>query len=266
MLKFIWMSDLHFASGGDVLGHDPRVRLDAAITHINRHHADAAFCVISGDMVETAAAAEYAALAERLRALAIPCFPMVGNHDDRVLLRESFPLPAGCMDDFVQYTVETSSALIVNLDTQKTGSGGGEFCPERARWLAGVLDAAGDTPVLLFLHHPPMPLGLPMQDSERMEGGARFLDLLEGRRNVKHLCIGHVHRPITGAVRGIPFATMRSVLYQAPAPQPEWDWESFCPSAEAPELGVVSVGGEGVTIQYHQFCAYEAGTAGQGAP
>lgn len=31
--KIIWMSDLHFTADGDVLGHDPRVRLMRAVLY-----------------------------------------------------------------------------------------------------------------------------------------------------------------------------------------------------------------------------------------
>jgi len=263
-MKLIWMSDLHFQHSGEILGHDPQLRLDAAIAYINQHHSDASYCVISGDMAETATARNYADLADRLDQLAIPCLPMVGNHDDRDLLRAQFQVPDSCMDGFLQYSVDTPAGLILCLDTLKPGASEGEFCAERARWLTNTLDAAQDRAVLLFLHHPPMPLGLPMQDSARLEHGARFLEIIEGRANVRHLCVGHVHRSVTGTIRGVPFTALRSVLYQAPPPQPEWDWNSFTPSAEAPELAVVSFEQDSVTIQPLQFCPYDVGTSGRG--
>jgi|LGOV01.1.fsa_nt_gb hypothetical protein len=42
MLKAIWMSDPHFTNGGNFQGHSPRVRLRAAIDHINQHHSSPA--------------------------------------------------------------------------------------------------------------------------------------------------------------------------------------------------------------------------------
>ncbi len=50
---------------------------------------------------------------------------------------------------------------------------------------------------------------------------------------------------------------MRSVLYQAPAPRPEWDWESFHPSEEAPNIGVMTISNADVNLQYEQFCRFE---------
>lgn len=259
MAKLIWLSDLHFVAEGEVLGHDPRVRQNAAVGYINAHHADASHCVVSGDLVNRGTVADYAGLAELLGGLTIPVLPMVGNHDDRARLRAALPLPESCMAEFVQYAVETPEGLIICLDTQKAGSDAGEFCTERGEWLRCVLLEASGTPAYVFMHHPPMKLGLPMQDTDSLEQGDGFLDLVTGHSNVKHLFIGHVHRPITDTVRGIPFATMRSVLYQAPAPVPAWDWDSFAPGKEAPNLGVLTMDELGVNLQYVQFCAYAEG-------
>ncbi len=259
-MKLIWLSDPHFVAEGDVLGHDPRVRLQAATGFINQNHADSSFCVISGDMVNRGTVADYDGLAGLLADLKIPVLPMVGNHDDRALFRAALPLPENCMTNFIQYAVPTPEGLIICLDTHKVGSDAGAFCAERLSWLDTVLADAGDTPAYIFMHHPPMKLGLPMQDTENLLDGEAFLDLVARHANVKYLFIGHVHRPITGTVRGIPFATMRSVLYQAPAPVPAWDWDSFAPGQEAPNLGVLTLDALGVNLQYVQFCDYSEGT------
>ena len=263
MLKAIWMSDPHFTHEGDVLGHDPRVRLRAALDHINRHHHDANLCVISGDMVNRGTQADYDALRNQLNKLAIPFLPMVGNHDDRTLFRTFLPLPNSCMTDFIQYAVPTPDGLVVCLDTQKSGSDAGEFCSKRLAWLQDTLEKAADIPVYIFMHHPPMPLGLPMQDTENMEDGDTFLDLVSKYACVKYMFIGHVHRPISGTVKGIPFSTMRSILYQAPAPRPEWNWDTFKPSEEAPNLGVIRIAESAVNLQFVQFCNFETGIAGK---
>ncbi|MEP5760686.1 MAG: phosphodiesterase [Litoreibacter sp.] len=259
MTKLIWMSDLHFTHDGDVLGHDPRVRLQAAIDHINDHHADAEMCIISGDMVNCGTRADYKGLRDKLAKLVMPYLPMVGNHDDRELVREIFPLPDACMDDFIQYQVPTPDGLILCLDTQKAGSDAGEFNLARRDWLSHMLTNAGTKPVLIFMHHPPMKLGLPMQDTDNMQDGDLFLDLISGFDCVKYLCIGHVHRPITGMVGGIPFSTMRSILYQAPPPRPDWNWDTFKPSQEAPSIGIIECTDQSVQISYDQFCDYRVG-------
>lgn len=259
MLKTIWMSDPHFTHEGDVLGHNPRIRLQSAVDHINTNHSDASFCVISGDMVNRGTQVDYEALSNRLNRLAVPLLPMVGNHDDRDLFRKNLPLPASCMGNFIQYSISTPGELIICLDTQKNGSDAGELCEIRLTWLRDALKKAEDIPVYIFMHHPPMSVGLPMQDADCLDDGDVFLDLISKFDCVKYLFIGHVHRPISGTVKGVPFSTMRSILYQAPAPQPAWDWDTFKPSEEAPSMGIITITDSAVTLQYEQFCRFEHG-------
>ena len=259
MSKIIWMSDLHFVATGEVQCIDPRARLHAAIEHINTHHSDALFCIVSGDMVDRGTAADYAAVSDMLEQLAMPYHPMVGNHDNRALFRRHLPLPSSCDDEFVQYAVETDDAVLLCLDTLDEGAGAGAFCEARQAWLDEKLAQFSDKPVVLFMHHPPLPLHLPMQDQDRLRDGPLFLSLIDGRPNICHMCIGHVHRPITGVVQGVPFTTLRSILYQAPAPVPEWDWDSFRPAAEAPNLGVILLNGQDITIQFEQFSSLHEG-------
>lgn len=260
MTKIIWLSDLHYTARGTVSGYDPRIRLQAAIDFINTHHDDADICVLSGDLVNHGTAMDYAALSDQLKSLRPTMAPMVGNHDNRSLLRAHFDVPSTAMPDFVQYALVSKTHQILCLDTQKHGADAGQFCAERLRWLHTQLRKHPSLPSYLFMHHPPMPLGLPMQDQDRMENGDAFLDALSDHANVKHLFIGHVHRPITGTVRGIPFATMRSVLYQAPAPKPDWTWQTFAPAPEAPQLGVLTLDGADSQLHFTQFCDHNLGS------
>lgn len=254
MTKIIWLSDLHYVCDDLVQRHDPRLRLSAAIDHINAHHRDADFCVISGDMVECGTREGYVAVANALKDLTVPYYPMVGNHDERALFRDHLPLPANCMATFVQFTIPTADGLLICLDTLKPGSDAGEVCDERRAWLQNALTAADDTPVCIFMHHPPHALGLPMQDVDRMVNGDNLLSLIGGFRNVRHLFIGHVHRSIAGSIDGIPFATIKSILYQAPPSSPPWDWDTFTPAKEAPNIGVITMQSGSVTIQFEEFC------------
>ncbi|MBL1241716.1 MAG: phosphodiesterase [OCS116 cluster bacterium] len=253
MLNSIWMTDLHFVAQGLVHGVDPRKNLSTAIAHINAHYADHQFCIISGDLVNQETTEDYTALEQQLKQLKIPYFPMIGNHDERDLIRSLLPLPENCMAEFIQYSISTDEGLILCLDTHKAGEVEGELCNQRLEWLKNTLDAAQDTPVFIFMHHHPMELGLPMLDSIKLQNGDEFLDLIASYNSVKYLFMGHVHRALSGTMRGIPFSTMSAISFQAPAPVPNWTWDDFTAADEAPAFGVVSIKNADVNIKYTQF-------------
>ena len=259
-MKIIWLSDLHFCADELVLGHDTAARIDAATSYINQHHSDADLCIISGDLVNRGTSGDYQALAQHLSGLGCALYPMAGNHDDRALLRSAFDLPATTMPGFVQYRIDHDDATILCLDTQCAGSDHGEFCTERCQWLEQQLTETAGRPALVFMHHPPFALDLPMQDGDNIRDAEPLLAILGRHHSVAQLFIGHVHRAVCGVARGIPYATMRAVSFQAPAPRPTWSWQQFSPAAEAPNLGVINATDGDINLQYLQFCEHALGT------
>lgn len=259
MTKIIWMSDPHFQNTGTIRGLDPRKRLALAIDHVNTHHADADFAVLSGDLVGDDIEGDYSSIATYLAASQVPIYPMVGNNDDRDGFRAHLTTPDDGLPGFIQYSITTDSGLVVCLDTHQVGSHAGQFCAQRRDWLHKLLDQHADTPTYLFMHHPPMALGLPKQDEIMLADGDSFLDLITAHGDVRHLFMGHVHRPTCGLVRGIPFATIGALSFQAPAPRPEWDWDGFVPAEEPPHYGVIMMDDGNVTLQFTQFCKYADG-------
>ncbi len=259
MTKIIWMSDPHFQNLGTVDGIDPRVRLATAIEHANTHHADADFVILSGDLVGDDIEGDYSAIAKYLARSKLPLYPMMGNNDDRAGFRRHLNLPEKVMSEFVQYGLDTPDGAILCLDTHKVGSHAGQLCESRLAWLQEFLTEASDRSAYIFMHHPPLALGLPKQDEIMLEDSGAFLDLICRHGSVKHLFMGHVHRATSGTVRGIPFATLGAVSFQAPAPRPAWTWETFEAAREAPQYGVVFIERGNVVLQYTQFCDYEVG-------
>lgn len=259
LFKAIWLSDLHYTTDETIIGHDPRARLNAAISHINTHYSDADICIISGDLVDRETHADYTELKETLAQLSVPYLPMMGNHDDRTLMRQVLDFPDTVMDKFIQYWFERDDSVFLALDTKIKGDDAGKLSKKRLNWVDKTLHKFRDRDVFVFMHHPPMNLGLPLMDGLKLENGAEFLDIVSKYDCVKHLFMGHVHRPISGSVRGIPFNVMRSITYQAPPPRPVWGWDTFSPVREAPAYGVIDISQESVLVQYIEFCEVDFG-------
>ncbi len=217
--NFVHVTDLHLvAPGGLLYGLDPAERLRAAVADIAARHgpggaAPAAFALVTGDLTHHGDAEAYAALREILAGLPFPTHLLLGNHDDRRAFRHAFPEAPVDEAGFVQQAVPTPAGTCLMLDTHAPGRPDGELCARRIAWLAARL---GETtgPVLLFLHHPPLPVGIPFMDGMGLkDADALWGALAPHRGRVRHIFHGHLHRPIAGSWRGIPLSSLRGTAF-----------------------------------------------------
>jgi Icc protein len=251
-MKLIHITDPHLVAPGEPLhGLDPYVRLTSCIDDILENHTDALACVITGDLAHVGEAAAYRALRRQLERLPMPWFALLGNHDKRAHCDASFADAPRDAAGFVQGSFDTPQGRLLMLDTLDEGRHGGLYCEARRAWLTAELERSGDRPVVLFMHHPPFPIGIPCLDAISLSDPESFARIVEGRSNIRHLFFGHVHRPVCGSWRGIPYSTMRGLNHQVP-----FDLHTVSPvpkSHEPPAYAVVFLRPDQVTVHFHDF-------------
>ena len=65
------------------------------------------------------------------------------------------------------------------------------------------------------MHHPPLALGIPSMDQFALREPEAFWAVIAPHRaRIRHLFFGHLHRPIGGSWRGIPFSCTASPNHQ----------------------------------------------------
>ena len=220
-MKVIHLTDLHLTAPGEPLRKlaelDPHDRAGRVLDDIARLHADAAFCVISGDLADDRDPRAYAWLAGRLARFPLRTFLMVGNHDERAAMRAEL---ADVMDDgqgFVQGAHETPEGVFLFLDTLKEPTvTSGQYCKARQGWLRARLAEFAGRPVYVFMHHPPFDVGVPRMDRIKLDEAEAFAELLSGH-DVRHIFFGHVHRAVYVNWRGIPCTALPGTSLQVPA-------------------------------------------------
>lgn len=252
MLKFLHITDTHLVQIGHTLyGLDPAKRLEQCIDSVIHEHSDAALCVVTGDLAHVGHREAYSQLAEQLGRLPMPVLPILGNHDSRENFREFFPHVQTDTNGFVQYATTIGEYLGLFLDTNEPGVHHGVLCERRAKWLDARL-REDKRPVLLFMHHPAFPVGIPSMDQIGLLDTTHFRKVIESHQGrIKHLFFGHLHRPIFGSWRGIPFSTMRGTNHQVSLDLIRRD--DVPGSHEPPQYAVVLLQEESVTVHLHDF-------------
>lgn len=163
-------------------------KLAAAVARLNALAPD--LVVHTGDLVDGGGEAEYGVAAEILSDLRAPLRLLPGNHDRRERMRAAFPGLDWAPGEFLQFAEDGDGLRVIGLDTVEPGRTAGRLCAERLGWLRERLD--DDRPALVFLHHPPCPMGLPHMDRFVFEGSGPAAEAIQGRPVLRLAC-GHVH-------------------------------------------------------------------------
>jgi Icc protein len=169
--------------------------------------------VVTGDIANNGAFAEYERAHELLAPLPMPVHVLPGNHDDRDALRERFAVPG---DGPLQYVATVGDLRLVVCDTKLPDHDGGALDGGRLDWLEAQLD--GDVATVIALHHPPVAIGLPVLDAIGIAEPERtgLAELLARSPQVKRLIAGHVHRSVFDTLRGCGVFACASTHLQAP--------------------------------------------------
>jgi 3',5'-cyclic-AMP phosphodiesterase len=208
------LSDSHLRAGPD--GDASAAALAATVAAVQALDRPPDAVLVSGDLVDSGEPEQYARVRELLAPLPMPLHVLVGNHDDRALLRQAFDLP-GRDDEPIQHELRLGPLRLLCGDTVQLGTDAGCYPPERLAWLAGALAADRETPTIVALHHPPLPIGigglddLGLPEVER----AALAALLAEHPQVQRVICGHVHRTVFGTVGGRPLMTCPSTYLQA---------------------------------------------------
>jgi 3',5'-cyclic AMP phosphodiesterase CpdA len=169
--------------------------------------------VVTGDIANNGAAAEYERAHDLLAPLPMPVHVLPGNHDDRDALRERFAVPG---EGPLQYVTTCGELRLVVCDTKRPGHDGGALDDGRLEWLEAQLDP--DVPTIVAMHHPPVAIGLPVLDAIGIaEPGRTALgELLARSPQVGRVVAGHVHRTVFGTHGGCGVFVCASTHLQAP--------------------------------------------------
>ena len=220
MTKTLIFTDLHMTEAGTtIIDLDPQDRMERVFAHAFAHHPDATQAVVLGDLTHHGLPDEYTRLKALLDACPMQLKLTIGNHDIRAQMSAAFGTNA-LTDGFAQHAWVEDGTLFLLLDTvdeeDNAPRHGGWLCEARLGWIADQIATHQAGRIVAMMHHPPFDTGLPGADRIKLMNGSVLLDLLQQAQVPTHLVCGHVHRTISGMVRGLPFTVLKSTCHQTP--------------------------------------------------
>src|SRR5262245_57000969 len=199
--QLVQLSDSHIGAAWGI--GDPVAGLTAVVDAVCSLPDPVDAVLVTGDLTDDAAAAEYRVVEELTARIGAPVHVLPGNHDDRDVLRTAFGLP-GEPGAPVQYAVDLGPLRLVAVDSTRPGEARGRLDGARLDWLDAELATAPDRVTVVAMHHPPLvtgsaawdEIGLPAAD--RLALGA----VLARHPHVRRVVAGHVHRTIAASLGG----------------------------------------------------------------
>jgi 3',5'-cyclic-AMP phosphodiesterase len=159
--------------------------------------------LITGDLCQDESWGGYQHLRELLQAWPTPVALLSGNHDHPQLLRAVLGRHAVVAPALLRL----EEASLVLLDSHRAGSNAGWLGPRQLQWLqqqlAGLATRPG-IPLLVAVHHPPLPIGDVLMDRIALKDGPALLDLLRTVPTLAGVLFGHVHQHWQGVLPGRP--------------------------------------------------------------
>ena len=214
-MRIVHLSDAHISREGKpyLPGVDLGARCRTAVRTVCALQPGPGLVVLGGDMLDEGPSPDYRALAGMLEGIGAPVHLCLGNHDSL----ESFRLaplptfPAGCRG---YYSFDAGGFRLIILFTAAERRGNGSIDRAQLDWLRSELDAAPRR-VLLFMHHPPVDVGIPWLDAINVENAAEFWEVVEpfaGR--IAGILFAHVHMQLSLVRKGILLASPPAAGWQ----------------------------------------------------
>ena len=184
--------------------------LQSVLDHYSLADWRAHRALVTGDVIQDDSAGAY----DRFRDLLLPlrmrihCVP--GNHDIRDLMQ---PVCSRPPFSYCAYE-EIDNWLLVGLDSCLEGEAGGAVSEDELERLSNTVMQSSAPHVMVFLHHPPIPMGSRWLDSVGMANGDAVLERLRNLRRVRVLAFGHVHQEYDDEYEGIRILATPSTCRQ----------------------------------------------------
>ncbi len=230
-VRLLQLSDPHLLADphGWLHGCQPNALLAGALEQA--HGPGAApfdLLLISGDLCQDESWGGYVRLGQMLSARGWPVALLPGNHDHPALLRAAL----GRQAVIAPAAIDLGDWRLLLIDTHLAGRVDGGLGPDQLRWLQEQLQAA-DRPLLVALHHPPVPIGHSVMDGIALRHPAALLKLLAACPWLRAVTFGHIHQHWQGGLPGRPDVQ----LLGCPSTHRQFEAVQACPLGRSGDPG-----------------------------
>lgn len=209
-MLIVFITDLHTGLEGESsFNIDLRQNFLDILFAINQHPYD--YLVIGGDLcLHDGNIDIYQWQKAHLDALGKPYFIIAGNHDDPVLLGQTFPGLPEPTESEIYYDLTINNQVFLFLDTSH-----GVMSEFQKSWLKTQLHQHQSSQIIIFMHHPPTLMGVPHMDQKHaLRERDVVMQIFNETPNQKHIFCGHYHVHKSGFIGQVSIHVTPSLFFQ----------------------------------------------------
>lgn len=191
---------------GQIVTQDSFTRV---LSHVRHYHPD--LVILTGDLSQDGSPEAYRRLSTILDGVNCPVLAIPGNHDSPWEMARHLKPPV------IQKPVfQWGNWRFIALDSRQAHSPSGRLRPEHLWALQNQLAGSPARPTVIYLHHPPVPVGHPSLDIIRLENAGILRQFIASIPGIKLILCGHVHLARTRRVGHVPCLTCPSTCVRFP--------------------------------------------------
>lgn len=183
VFRLIQLTDLHLLADpkANYRGVNTRAHFLAALKEAKQLKPN--LLILTGDLAEDELPATYQWLYQQLEKSGLTWQWLPGNHDQPALMASFSP---------TDFYLQTPDWQILGLNSHLPEATQGKLDTQQLARLKEALN--NPKPLLITLHHPPLPVGSQWKDKLALENSNEFWRLLTDQPQAKLVVFGHVHQ------------------------------------------------------------------------
>jgi Icc protein len=234
-LRVLHLTDPHLFADpeGELRGTVTAESLQAVLDHYDSANWRAHRVLVTGDLIHDDSAEAYERFRDLLSPLKLRIHCVPGNHDIGDLMR---PVCARPPFSYCAWE-EIDNWLLIGLDSCVSGEAGGAVSNEELERVSDTVTRSAARHAMVFVHHPPIPMGSKWLDTVGLANGEELLERLRSLGRVRALAFGHVHQQYDAMYEGIRILGTPSTCRQFKPGSDDFAIDERPPAYRRVELG-----------------------------
>lgn len=165
---------------------------------------------LTGDISQDYSLASYKTAKKLFCNFPCPIAATMGNHDYPPTFTEFFGNPEQDINKL--FTIDNWHILLLNSHWPEHV--GGQLAQIELDFLRRVLATSLKQHIMIFLHHPVLPVGSHWLDNIMTSNAAQFLEIIDQYQNIKAVICGHIHQKTNISRRGVSYLSTPATSWQ----------------------------------------------------